>query len=302
MKILKNRWFKVIIAVVAVSIIALCLVPIDVSVLWRSTAEAKSDTGELQINLEGKTELLGPDGQPLRVLSIVKYSMMPLSFFVGSKEVTAMKVTVSWSAEGQDIDWSTLNIEVYATGTGNYHARKTSNSRTGSVTFTLPISASRLGWTPRSGETVTWRMDINVKGTVKDVVGRPLTATAQPITCTTTTKWYQPSFRVHATASGSGVSVSSGSSSYSSPSSYSSYSQSSGGSYPSYSQSGSYGGIYGIHGGGCGGPGKHLVWVYNIIPITGIAERLQAAFYTLMLVEALLAIISVGTSRSRESR
>lgn len=250
-----------IIAAIAIVLIVMSFIPIPVYVWWETESSDETEIGSLSVYVTGKTELLGSDGQPLKVLMIYKYGILPLAFYVGSNEVTGMRVTVSWSASGKDVDWNTLKITISASGTGGYSSTYTATSKTGSTSFTLPISTSQLGRTPSSGESVTWRMTINVQGSIKDLAGNTLTASLDnPIVNSITTVWYEPSFTISATTSTSTIGATSG-------------------------------------GGGCGGFGKHLVWVYNIKPKINIGEILQYTAYTLMAAEAFLLLMLVRKIR-----
>jgi len=246
-----------IMAAIATVLIVISVIPIPAYVWWETEASDETAEASVTVSVEGRTELLGSDGQPLKVLTIYKYGILPLSFYVGSNEVTGMRVTVSWTASGKDVDWNTLTITISASGTGGYSSSHSSSSKTGSTSFTLPISISQLGRTPSSGETVTWRMTINVKGSIKDLAGNTLTASLDnPIVNSITTKWYEPSFTISATTSTSTSGATSG-------------------------------------GGGCGGFGKHLVWVYNIKPKINVGEILQYTAYTLIAAEAFLLLMLV---------
>jgi len=252
----KKTLISIIVAIAIVLVVA-SFIPVSAYVWWETEASGETDVGSLSMVVSGKTELLGSDGQPLKVLTIYKYGILPLSFYVGSNEVTAMRVTVTWTASGKDVDWNTLTITITATGTGGYSNTYTTSAKTGSTSFTLPISTTQLGRTPSSGESVTWKMTINVKGSIKDLTGKTLTAQLDnPIVCSVTTTWYEPTFTITATADTSTEGTTSS-------------------------------------GGGCGGFGKHLVWVHNIKPKMNIGTVLQYTGYALMITEAMLVLILV---------
>jgi len=251
------------IIVIATVLIVISFIPVEAYVWWSSEASGQTQTGNMTVSIEGKTELIGKDGQPLKILSFYKYAMLPLAFYIGDKEVTAMRVTVTWAASGQDVDWDTLTMTISASGTGGYSSSTASQSKTGSTVFTLPISTSQLGRTPSSGETITWTITINVKGTIKDVVGNTLAASADPIINTVTTTWYEPSFTVSATSSTTTDGTTSG-------------------------------------GGGCGGIDKHLVWVHSITPRPNIGEILQVTAYLMILTEIALIAELLSKHKNKE--
>jgi len=265
--IMSRRMLISLIIVIAAVLIAISFIPVAAYVWWASEASGQTQTGNLIVNIEGKTELIGEDGQPLKILYITKFALLPLAFYIGDKEVTAMRVTVTWTASGQDVNWDTLTITISASGTGGYSSSTTSQSKTGSTIFTLPISTSQLGRTPSSGEKITWKLTINVQGTITDIIGNTLTASANPIINTVTTTWYEPTFTVSASTSTSTTTTDTTSSTTSGDTTVSGGTSS---------------------GGGCGGPGKHLVWVHNITPLPNVTEILQPITYSLILTEITL--------------
>jgi len=267
------------IIVIAAVLIAISFIPIEAYVWWSSEANGQTQTGNLTVSIEGKTEIIGEDGQPLKILAFYKYAMLPLAFYIGDKKVTAMRVTVTWTASGQDVNWDTLTLTISASGTGGYSSSTTSQSKTGSAVFTLPISTSQLGRTPSSGEKITWRMTINVQGTITDAVGNTLTASANPIVNKVTTTWYKPTFTVSASASTSTTTTDTTSSTTSGDTTVSGGTSS---------------------GGGCGGPGKHLVWVYNITPRPNIGEILQVTTYLIILTEIALIADLLSKHKKKE--
>jgi len=267
------------IIVIAAVLVAISFIPVEAYVWWSSEASGQTQNGNMTVSIEGRTELIGEDGQPLKILYISKYAMLPLAFYIGDKEVTAMRVTITWTASGQDVNWDTLTITISASGTGGYSSSTTSHSKTGSTVFTLPISTSQLGRTPSSGEKITWQMTINVQGKIEDVVGNTLTASANPIVNTVTTTWYKPTFTVSASASTSTTKTDTTSSTTSGDTTVSGGTSS---------------------GGGCGGPGKHLVWVHNITPLPNITEILQPITYLLILTE--IALISKLMLRKKNDK
>jgi len=219
-----KSWVKFLIVAAIVVVALLFLWRVDVVAYWKTSAGDKN----FGVDITGKTEVIGKDGRVISLTVAQKVSMLPLSFYYQNTEVTALKVTLSWTASGQDVDWTTLTLTISATGTGGYSSSTTSTQQSGSAVFTLPITTTQLGYTPSSGQQITWQMTINIQGSVKSVVGQILTAQAQPITCQVTTVWYSPSFSISSSAT---TTTDSGTSS-----------------------------------GGCGPPGQHVVWVYNVQP------------------------------------
>ena len=276
---MSRRVLVSLIIVIAAVLVAISFIPVEAYVWWSSEASGQTQNGNMTVSIEGRTELIGEDGQPLKILYISKYAMLPLAFYIGDKEVTAMRVTITWTASGQDVNWDTLTITISASGTGGYSSSTTSHSKTGSTVFTLPISTSQLGRTPSSGEKITWQMTINVQGKIEDVVGNTLTASANPIVNTVTTTWYKPTFTVSASASTSTTKTDTTSSTTSGDTTVSGGTSS---------------------GGGCGGPGKHLVWVHNITPLPNITEILQPITYLLILTE--IALISKLMLRKKNDK
>jgi len=258
-----NKDAKKALILIAVGIIAIlliaCLVKVGLVAEWNAEA---ADTN-LSVDVSGTTELLGPDGEPIRLALIAKLGILPLSFFVESSEVTAMRVTVSWTASGQDVDWSTLKITLTASGTGGYQKSYTTSYKTGSKSFILPITVDQLGRTPSSGETITWQMTINVKGEVVALTGEKLTATLpKPIISQVKTVWYEPSFTITASQS---TTTESGTSS-----------------------------------GGCGPPGHHVVWVYGVTDTAGIKKIIPDIMrYTLISLIVAEAVIAYSLRRKK---
>jgi len=246
-------WLAV--GIIAILVISL-IVKIDLVARWRAEASNENFT----VNISGTTELIGESGEPIKLMLIAKMAVLPLSFFVSENEVTAMRVTVSWSASGKDVDWSTLKITITATGTGGYQNSYTTSLKSGSISFTLPITVEQLGRTPTSGETVTWEMTINVEGEVTDLVGRRLTASLpQPIVSQVETVWYEPNFTI--TASQSTTTDS------------------------------------GTSGGGCGAPGHHVIWVYGVADIIGIEKVLPAIMQCALLALTIAIVYQIKKRR-----
>ena len=238
------------VALIATAIIASMAVKFPVGVFWKT--KASSPQGDFNMVINGVTELIGANNQPIK-LEIYMKSILPLAFYHEGIEVEAMKVTITYQADGQDIDWSTLKIYVDAEGTGGYKKSEVLTTKTGTVTFILPFSTSLLGRTPSSGEEITWKMTITVKGQVKDLTGKVLTAKAKPLTASAKTVWREPSFSVTASSSTS-ITTSDGTTVYSGSQDHYLYTD-------EYMQTD-------IYGGGCGIPGQHLVWTCNVQPQT----------------------------------
>jgi len=163
--------------------------------------EVQQDCGggdHLGVELNYKTELLDPQGKVIQVQPLLNR----LTFYSGSSTVSAMRVTVDWTASGRDVDWSTLALTVEATGTGGYTVSLPFSTHTGSAEISLPISTGQLGRTPSSGETVTWTVSVDVSGEIKDAVGNTVTATADTVTSSLTTEWYVPFFTIDTSSDG----------------------------------------------------------------------------------------------------
>jgi len=248
------------VAMALIVIIALLvIIKVNVAAYWKTDASANG----MNVSITGKTEVIGEDGEPIQVMMIAKYFMVPLAFYVKSTKVVAMRVTVSWTASGTDVDWNTLSITIKASGTGGFSDSRTSTSKTGSVVFRLPISTSQLGRTPSSGETVTWQMVINVDASIKSLTGETLQASASPITCTVSTVWYSPSFSITSSASTTTES--------------------------------------GTSGGGCGPYGEHVIWVYGVEPIPTIQDYLPTL--GLATISTVLALpFAVAIKRKLKNR
>ena len=118
-----------------------------------------------------------------------------------------MRVTVDWTASGRDVDWSTLSLTVEAAGTGGFTASLPFSTQTGNTEISLPVTTSQLGRTPSSGETVTWTVSVDVRGEIRDAVGNTLTATADTVTSSLTSKWYVPYFTIDTSTDGSSTST-----------------------------------------------------------------------------------------------
>jgi len=220
------------VALIATAIIASMTIKFPVGVFWRT--EARSPSGDFHMVINGATELIGANHQPIK-LEICMKSILPLAFYYEGIEVEAMKVTISYQVDGQNIDWDTLKIYIDAEGTGGYSKSEVLSTKAGTVEFTLPFSTSLLGRTPSDGEEITWRMTITVKGQVKDLAGKLLTAKAEPLTASAKTVWHKSSFSI-TTSSSTDIITSEGTTV--------------------------------SHGGGCGAHGQHLVWTCNVQPQT----------------------------------
>jgi hypothetical protein len=227
-----KKYATVAVIVLVLLVFVLYIGKVDVAAKWKT--EARDNTGNLGFNISGETYLIDAKGQRVALTMIAKLGVVPLSFFKGQTEVAGMVTTLTWTASGQDVDWSTLKLTVSTSGTGGFSKTSQFTAQSGSVSITLPISTQQLGRTPSSGESVTWTLTITVNGQVNDKAGRTLTAQANPITSTVTTVWYEPSFSISSTAS-----------------------TSTDGSTSS---------------GGCGLFGQHAIWVYNVQAVPTILD------------------------------
>jgi hypothetical protein len=246
-----RRYVAVAVIVLVLLVFVLYIGKVDVVARWKT--EAKDNTGNLGLNISGETYLLDANGQKVALSMIAKLGVIPLSFFKGQTEVSAMVTTLAWTASGQDVDWSTLKITVSASGTGGFSKSLQFTTQSGSVSITLPISVQQLGRTPSSGESVTWTLTITVSGQVNDKTGRTLTAQANPITSTVTTVWYEPSFSVSSTAS-----------------------TSTDGSTSS---------------GGCGLFGQHAIWVYNVQAVPTVIDYVMPMVQTVLAVVVVTLVL-----------
>jgi len=165
--------------------------------------DVESPGGALGVDLQYTTELIDPQGNVIRLQPLSLFTLNRLSFYTGSSKVSAMRVTVDWTASGRDVDWSTLTLTVEAVGTGGLRVTLPFRVETGSTEISLPISTDQLGRTPSSGETVTWGISVDVSGEIKDAMGNTLTATADTVTSSLTTKWYVPYFSIDTSTDGS---------------------------------------------------------------------------------------------------
>jgi hypothetical protein len=222
---------------------------VEILAKWR----AKATTQNLELNIYGETYLLDAKGQRITLSMVAKLGVLPLSFFKDQTEVTAMVTTLTWTATGQDVDWSTLKITVSASGTGGFSQSSQFTTRSGSTSITLPISTAQLGRTPSSGETVTWTLTITVSGQILDKVGRTLTAQANPIISTVTTVWYSPSFTISSTASTTTDSSTSS--------------------------------------GGCGLFGQHAIWVYHVQPVPTLIDYAVPAIQGVLAVTVVTLLL-----------
>lgn len=221
----ENRNLKILLIAGLIVVLAAALSStVPVVAKWKT--RFSDETGNLSINVSGETSLLDEKGKTVEVLMIAKLSSVQLSFYYNSIKVSGMVVKLNWEVFGQDVDWSTLNLLITATGTGGYSDQRKVTLTRGTAAFTLPISTSQLGRTPSSGETVTWELTIVVEGNVKDKLGNLLTAKSNPIRSTVSTVWYEPSFGIKTSASTETAGETAS--------------------------------------GGCGGPGEHVIWVYGV--------------------------------------
>jgi len=272
-------------AILIISVlVASMLIKFPVGVFWKS--EAESPDGNFHFVVDGATELIGANDEPIK-LQICMKSILPMSFYYEGIEVKALKVSLSYQADGRDVDWNTLKIYVDAKGTGGYSKSKVFNTKTGTAEFILPFSTSLLGRTPKSGEEVTWKMTVTVKGEVRDLTGRLLTAETEPLTASAKTKWYSPSFSV-TTSTSTSVTTSSGETVTSGT--------------PSYTSSSTETSSTTVYGGGCGSPGQHLVWTSNVQPQTenpwfwiNSTLTVTVIFYGLLISGAILIAIGLRT-------
>jgi hypothetical protein len=257
---IKARKYKTValiaVVLIVVIILALCVTKTDVVAKWQS--QASDITGKLGMRLSGETYLLDAKGQKVALYTLAKLGIIPLSFFKDQTEVTAMVTTLTWTASGQDVDWSTLKITVSASGTGGFSKSLQFTTQSGSTSITLPISTTQLGRTPASGESVTWTLTITVSGQVNDKTGKILTAQANPITSTVTTVWYSPTFSISSTASTTTDSSTSS--------------------------------------GGCGLFGQHAIWVYNVQAVPTVIDFVMPIVQTVLVVSVVtLAICAIKT-------
>ena len=165
--------------------------------------DVESPSGGLGVDLQYTTELIDPYGNVIRLQPLSLFTLNRLSFYSGSSKVSAMRVTVDWAASGRDVDWSTLSLTVEAAGTGGLRVMLPFSTQTGSAEISLPVTTGQLGRTPSSGETVTWTMSVDVSGEIKDAVGNTLTAAADTVTSSLTSKWYVPYFTIDTSTDGS---------------------------------------------------------------------------------------------------
>ena len=255
-----GKYVAGLIVLIGVVLVALYIAKVDVTARWRT--RASDATGNLNLAISGETYLLDANNQRMSLSMIAKIGLFPLSFFKGQTEVTAMITTLSWTASGTDVDWSTLKIDISASGTGGFSKSSQQAAQSGSVSITLPITTAQLGRTPASGESVTWTVTITVQGQVTDKVGRTLTAQAQPITATVTAVWYAPTFAVSSSASTTTDGTTSS--------------------------------------GGCGPLGQHAIWVYNVQPTPTIVDYAVPAVQGVMATA--IASLVISTIKWRKAK
>ena len=158
--------------------------------------DVESPGGDLGVDLQYTTDLIDPYGNVIRVQPLSLFTLNRLSFYSGSSTVSAMRVTVDWIASGRDVDWSTLSLTVVAAGTGGFAVALPFSTQTGSAEISLPVTTGQLGRTPASDEIVMWTMSVDVSGEIRDAVGNILTARADTVTSSLTSKWYDPTFTI----------------------------------------------------------------------------------------------------------
>ena len=242
LKKLKPSELSLIIAgLVVLTIILLSLVQVPVSANWKTEGKGEG----LTLTVTGSSMLIGADGQPIQIALLRKVAT--LSFIYQEKEVTALRVQVSWQVEGEDIDWDTLQVLFTASGTGGYSDRQTYATKTGTALFTLPISVSQLGYTPTEGEVIEWSLTIHASATALKDDGTEATAETGPVTSKVATTWTTSQMEYEE----------------SQPDQEGTDSQN--GDQETTTDGTTDGSDYYV-GGGCGPLGYHIVWAYGVKP------------------------------------
>ena len=229
-----RRRSRILLAVIIVIVVMVLLTPsIDVAVDWFQKVFAQSDQGNLTVEITGRTELLGKDDKVIQVMMIQKIPRLGVFTTPEGEYVKAMRITVQYKCEGEGVDWDTLEVKFYASGTGDFSKRLVSNEKEGTFKVRLDINTATLGKTVNPGDRVDWFVTTYLIATVEDIAGNTLTATSEEVRHVVRTVYVEPTFNVQTSSAGEVE-----------------------------TETGTMETEVQELGGGCGREGEHLVWVF----------------------------------------
>jgi hypothetical protein len=194
------------------SVFLLFTSPTVSALIWKLLGWDESDEGYVGITVDGKSELITSTGEPLKVGGyeqtftgggggrLMDLSVLRLGVFktTEGKVIQTLRITVDYSCQGQDVNWETLKVTLYATGTGiNKNFEK--KTQTGQFVIEIPTTTASLGLTPKNGEIVTFELTVYLEATISDVQGTQLKATTEKSKNYALLTYSEPNFTVSKT-------------------------------------------------------------------------------------------------------
>jgi hypothetical protein len=147
-----------------------------------------------KVQASGHAELLDDSGKVVKTLAITRLA----TFTYEGKAVKYLRVSVEYSASGVGVDWSTLQVVLNAEGTGGWTKQITSNKKSDVLTVEMPLTTDLLEKTPSHGEEVIFVLHVKLSASIKDVLGKTLTAESWTASHGVKLKWHSPTFEVDA--------------------------------------------------------------------------------------------------------
>ena len=164
------------------------------------------EEGKLNVTVSTKVDLVDPNGNTLMMLPFV-----PQAVLYNGKEVRTMKVTLTWSCSGSEINWTTLSISItaYKSITPYYEnplvdnvkfVSKSFSDKTGDLSVSLDLVeeikpyASQL----EDGKEIYFTIKIVVKASAEDIYG--IKRETEPFTrkATALLEWDEPDLTLEA--------------------------------------------------------------------------------------------------------
>jgi hypothetical protein len=171
------------------------------------------EEGKLSVSITTRVDLYDSSGKKLQIISL---PFIPQALVTPSgKEVSTMKVTLTWSASGSEINWTTLSISVvaYKSITPYYEnplvdnvkfVEETLSDKSGEyvISWDLLDAISPYAAQLEDGKEIYFTIKIVVKASAYDIYGIKRETASYIAKATAVLEWSEPSLSLEASTGG----------------------------------------------------------------------------------------------------